>query len=75
LLHEIQGVSVDEIVLDFPQLTHDQVYAALAYFWGHREEILQDIKAGDEFVAAIQAKQGASSVQEKIDTLKNAKND
>src|SRR5215217_2504414 len=48
--HELQSQSVDEIVGTFPQLTHADVYAALAYLWDHRQAILDEIKAGDEFV-------------------------
>jgi len=45
--HEHQGRSPDEIVSAFPQLTLADVYAALAYFWDHRDEILQQLKQQD----------------------------
>lgn len=41
--HERQGQSPDEIVSQFKQLTLADVYAALAYFWDHRDEILQQM--------------------------------
>ncbi|MDZ4659489.1 MAG: DUF433 domain-containing protein [Bythopirellula sp.] len=44
-----QGQSVDEIVADFPQLSLAKVYAALAYYHDHREQIDQDIREDDEF--------------------------
>lgn len=37
--HELQGRSADEIVEDFPQLSMADVYAALSYFWEHRDEM------------------------------------
>lgn len=51
--YELRGQSVDQIVAEFPQLTHADVHAALAYFWDHREEILANMRAADEFVAQL----------------------
>src|SRR5687768_14177994 len=48
--HEVQGQSVDEIVRDFPQLSMAAVHAALAYFWDHRDEILEQMREADAFV-------------------------
>ncbi|HEX5442744.1 MAG TPA: DUF433 domain-containing protein, partial [Pirellulales bacterium] len=36
--HELQGLSVDEIVSRYPQLSMADVYAALSYYWDHRDE-------------------------------------
>lgn len=49
--HERQGQSPDEIVRAFPQLTLADVYAALAHFWDHRDDILQSMKEEDDLVA------------------------
>ena|SRR5688572_3384650 len=54
--HELQGRSPDEIVSAFPQLSLADVYAALAYFWDHRDEILEDMKQQDAFVEEMKAK-------------------
>jgi hypothetical protein len=56
VLHERRGLSVDEIVAEYPQITHADVYAALAYFWDHREEILGDMKAAEALVQQMKAK-------------------
>ncbi len=40
--HELQRKSPDEIVNDFPQISMADVYAALAYFWDHRDEVRAD---------------------------------
>ncbi len=42
--HEVEGKSPDEIVTSFPQLSMADVYAALSYFWAHREELLSDMQ-------------------------------
>lgn len=47
---ELQGQSVDEIVAQFPELTHADVYAAMAYFWDHRDQIMAEIAAADAVV-------------------------
>lgn len=51
--HQIEGKSADEIVARFPHLTKADVYAALAYFWDYREQILADIKRQDDLAEKI----------------------
>jgi uncharacterized protein (DUF433 family) len=51
--HELQGQSADEIVSNFPHLTLADVYAALAYYWDHRDQIQQQMKAEDALVEAM----------------------
>ena len=53
-----QGRSPDQIVADFPQLSLADVYAALAYYHDHREEIDRQIREDDEFVAEMKARNG-----------------
>ncbi len=53
-----QGRSPDRIVADFPQFTLADVYASLAYYHDHREEIDQQIRDDDEFVAQMKAQNG-----------------
>jgi uncharacterized protein (DUF433 family) len=54
--HELEGLSADEIVAQYPQLSLGDVYAALTYFHDHREEIRQSMKEDEEFVKQLQAK-------------------
>ncbi len=54
--HELQGPSADEIVSNFPQLTVADVYAALAYYWDHREEMQRQIREADAFVESMRQK-------------------
>jgi uncharacterized protein (DUF433 family) len=51
--HELQGESADEIVSTFPHLSHADVYAALTYFWDHREAITQDMDRTDLMVEQL----------------------
>jgi uncharacterized protein (DUF433 family) len=42
--HEVEGKSADEIVNSFPQISMADVYAALSYFWSHRDELLAKLQ-------------------------------
>lgn len=53
--HEYQGLSADEIVARFPQLTLADVYCALAYYHDHREEIHRDMRHAEELVRTLRA--------------------
>ncbi len=53
-----QGQSPDEIVADFPQLSLADVYAALAYYHDHREEIDRQMREDDQFVERMRAQAG-----------------
>ena len=50
--HEWMGRTVDEIANDY-KLSIADVYAALAYYHDHREEIDKQIKDDEEFVEAL----------------------
>ena len=56
--HELQGRTPEEIVSDFPQLTLADVHSALAYYFDHRDEIHQEMKAAEEMAARLKAEQG-----------------
>ena len=53
-----QGRSAAQIVADFPQLSLADVYAALAYYHDHREEINRQIREDDELIARLRAESG-----------------
>ena len=48
--HERMGLSADEIVSRYPHLTLADVYAALAFYHDHREQIDADMETGQELV-------------------------
>jgi uncharacterized protein (DUF433 family) len=64
--HEQMGMSPAEIVATYPSIGLSQVYAALAYFYDHREEIRAAIAEEDRFVEELKAKSGPSLLQEKL---------
>jgi uncharacterized protein (DUF433 family) len=51
--HEQMGRSAEEIAADY-NLTLAEVYAALAYYYDHREEIDDWIRRDEELVAALE---------------------
>jgi uncharacterized protein (DUF433 family) len=50
------------VVAEFPHLTLAGVYAALAYYWSHFDEIAADRAAADALVAELKARQGPSKL-------------
>jgi uncharacterized protein (DUF433 family) len=50
--HERLGLSADEIATEYG-LTLADVYAALAYYYDHREQIDQTILTDQEFIAEL----------------------
>src|SRR3954464_5217182 len=66
--HDKLGMSADEIVQDCLQLTMGDVYAALAYYWDHREEIERRLAADDAFVEQMR-KLNPSPLKEKLERL------
>ncbi|HXE55893.1 MAG TPA: DUF433 domain-containing protein [Tepidisphaeraceae bacterium] len=51
--HEMRGYSPDEIVDMFPGITLADVYAALAYYFDHRQEIEADFKSEQELAEKL----------------------
>lgn len=47
--HEFLGMCPDEICDQHPGLSLAEVYAALSYYFDHREEILAEIEADRKF--------------------------
>jgi uncharacterized protein (DUF433 family) len=63
--HEKLGWSPDEIVSQYPSITLADVYAALAYYHDHLEEIRQQMHEDEEFACEMQAKT-PSLVEQKL---------
>jgi uncharacterized protein (DUF433 family) len=63
--HERMGLSPDEIVSLHPSITLADVYAALAYYHDHLEEIRQQMREDEALAAEMQA-QTPSLVQQKL---------
>ena len=65
LWHEKLGMSPAEIVEEYPTITLADVYAALAYYWDHREEIERRIAADEAFVEDFRRRH-PSRLEEKL---------
>jgi uncharacterized protein (DUF433 family) len=63
---EVQGQSPDEIVRSLPHLSLAQVYAALAYYFDHRDAVLDEIRQDGEFVRTIKAMTGPGPLEAKL---------
>jgi uncharacterized protein (DUF433 family) len=53
--HERLGLSPDEIVSQYPTITLADVYAALAYYHDHLQEIRQQIRVGNKKLSSMGA--------------------
>jgi uncharacterized protein (DUF433 family) len=67
------GMTPEEIVATYPTLSLPAVYAALAYYHGHRAEIDADIEADERFADELRAKAGPSRLQQKLAELHAAR--
>ena len=63
--HEKLGMSPDEILDNYPTITLADVYAALAYYWDHRDEVERAIAEEHAFVEEFR-RSHASPLQEKL---------
>jgi uncharacterized protein (DUF433 family) len=64
--HDLQGKSPEEIATDFPQLSLADVYAALAYYLDHQEEVERRAEEDEAFADNLRREQGPT----KLDRLK-----
>jgi uncharacterized protein (DUF433 family) len=67
---EEQGMTPAQVVEQHPPLTRAQVYAALAYYWSHPDEIAAEIEDEDRLVAEMKAKAGPSKLQARLADLR-----
>ncbi|MGL5834864.1 MAG: DUF433 domain-containing protein [Waterburya sp.] len=63
--HEKIGMSPNEIVSNYSSIRLSDVYAALAYYHDHLEEIRQNIIEDKEYVQELQAKT-SSLIQQQL---------
>lgn len=63
--HEQMGMSPDEILYHYPSISLADVYAALAYYHDHREEIRQQITDDEKFARQLKD-QNPSLLSEKL---------
>ncbi|HEX3247418.1 MAG TPA: DUF433 domain-containing protein, partial [Chloroflexota bacterium] len=63
--YEGLGWSADRIISEFPQLSKAEIFAALAYYWDHRDEI-EAKKAADETFVEEYFRENPSPLAEKL---------
>jgi len=51
--HEMRSMSADQVVDLFPGITLADVYAALAYYFDHRQEIEDDFRNDDQWAERV----------------------
>jgi uncharacterized protein (DUF433 family) len=54
--HENLGLSPDEIVVSYPELSLSDVHAALAYYFDNVDEVRNDIRHNDELAAQLRTR-------------------
>ncbi len=64
--HERGGLSPDEIVSRHPSIMLADVYAALAYYHDHRDEIRAEIQADEAYADGLRA-ESCSPLREKLE--------
>ncbi len=69
VMSEQQGLSADEIVRSLPHLTLAQVHSALAHYFAHRDQILQEIREDLAFVDQMKSQAQPSLLCEKLKSL------
>ena len=65
-LSEVHGKSPDEIVEALPHLTLAQVHAALAYYFDHRDAILQELREDRDTAARLRQTLGEGPLASKL---------
>jgi uncharacterized protein (DUF433 family) len=63
---EVLGKPPEAIVAALPHLTLAQVHAALAYYFDHREEILDELRQDEQFVAVMKEQTGPGPLEMKL---------
>ena len=64
--HEVRGMTPDEIVTQYPELSLADVHAAMAYYWDNREAIDKQMKDADEFVDQLKAVTGPGPLERRL---------
>jgi len=70
--HEHHGMSTEEIVSQFEELSLADVYAALVYYHDHRSEVDQGIERDSRFAAELEASQ-PSLVDQALERVRRMK--
>ena len=64
--YDLMGMSPKEILQAHPHLTLAQIHDALSYYYDHAEEILAELREGDELVEKMRQEAGPSPVAARL---------
>jgi len=65
-LAEIRGFAPDASVEQLPHLSLGQVYAALSYFFDHRDQVLEELREDDQFAELMRAQFVPGPLEQKL---------
>jgi uncharacterized protein (DUF433 family) len=65
MMAEQEGYTPDAILNALPHLTLGKIHAALAYYFDHREEVLNEIREDEEFVRKLREETGPGPLEAK----------
>ncbi len=68
VMADVQGKTADEIVAALPTLSLSQVHAALAYYFDHRQAILDELDEDQRAVRAHREMTGPGPLEARGDT-------
>jgi uncharacterized protein (DUF433 family) len=63
---EVLGKAPEEIVAALPHLTLAQVHSALAYYFDHRSEVLEELHQDEQFLAQMKEQTGPGPLKTKL---------
>ncbi len=61
--HEDMGMSVEQILENYPQLSLEKIYAALAYYYANKDAIRAKMAADEQFVRNLRANTPPSKLE------------
>ncbi len=66
MAHHAHGWSPEELHFQFPHISLGQVYAALGYYWDHKDELDADIDQRSKYADQARREAGPSAVKAKL---------
>jgi len=63
---EVHCQTPEQIVAALPHLTLAQVHAALAYYFDHREAVLDEIRQDNEYLTLLKSQTGLGSMEMRL---------
>jgi uncharacterized protein (DUF433 family) len=65
--HYYQGSNADELLRQHPDLRPEEVYAALTYYYDHREEMIAELEAREAAAAEHAARHPSPVTREELE--------